>query len=93
MLNGFELYKRYTTIGTTAGRNTPQWEYAQTLNEAFQAVGITRLFDMLEEAEREGKCIELTYQDPAEFTFHLPCGIKLVNRDYLTNTYNQRLPI
>lgn len=74
-MNGFYLYKMYVSRGENARRDTPDWCYSQLLTEAFYLVGVTELFDKLEQAEITGQRINLVY--PANGP-QLPCGIELV---------------
>ncbi|QJD79086.1 hypothetical protein [Spirosoma rhododendri] len=84
-MNGFELYKKYMTIGESAKRGTPEWTYAQTLTEAFYIVGVTYLFDMLEKAEEQGLCIEVVYSESAVSDMMPACGIQLASREPVSN--------
>lgn len=67
-MNGFQLYKQYMTRAEAAGRGTPAWAYGQLLVTAFELVGVTRLFDMLEQADVLGGnwrwCIGLRGKEP-----------------------------
>ena len=77
-MNGFQLYKHYVSKSETAAWGTADWRYGQLLISAFYLVGITRLFDMLEQAEALGCRIELVYAHQDGATPPLPTGIGLV---------------
>lgn len=64
--------------GESARRGTPAWCYSQLLTKAFYLVGVTELFDKLEQAELTGKRIDLVYPDYTDCSPPIPCGIKLV---------------
>lgn len=91
MMNGFELYRKYMTIGESSKRDTPEWLYAQTLTEAFYIVGVTHLFDMLEKAEEQGMRIEISCSDSATPDMMPPCGIQLVSREPVTDRFDGRV--
>lgn len=80
-MNGLQLYQKYTALGRSAGWNSGEQAYAQTLDEVFWLIGCTRLFDLLEEAEATNQWIAVTYlptfpgQHPSlnSFTIQLNC--------------------
>jgi len=78
-MDGFYLYKHYTGCGKLARRGTSDWQYGQLLTEAFYLVGITKLFDMLEQAEQVGKRIELVYSAYSETGIPMPSDIQLID--------------
>lgn len=78
-MNGFYLYKTYVSRGEAARRGTPDWCYGRLLTQAYYTVGVTALFDMLEQAELLGKCIDLVYSPYSDYSPPIPCGIKLVD--------------
>jgi hypothetical protein len=90
-MNGFELYKKYITIGEASKRDTPEWSYAQTLTEAFYVVGVTYLFDMLEKAEEQGMRIEIVCSDSTGQDMKSPCSIQLVSREPVTGKFDNRI--
>lgn len=77
-MNGFQLYKEYVARGERANRGTSDWNYGQVLTSAFYLVGITRLFDMLEQAEVLGCRIRLVYSLPVDSGVPTPCGIEMI---------------
>lgn len=77
-MNGFQLYKEYVARGERADRGTSDWSYGQVLVSAFYLVGITRLFDMLEQAETLKCRIRLVYSLQADSGAPTPCGIELI---------------
>lgn len=80
-MNGFQLYKQYVSKSETAAWGTADWRYGQLLISAFYLVGITPLFDMLEQAEALGCRIGLVYSHPDGATPPLPAGIELVKTE------------
>ncbi|PRY34220.1 hypothetical protein CLV58_11892 [Spirosoma oryzae] len=78
-MNGFQLYKKYITSGQNAGRDSEQWAYAQTLNEAFSLVGTTRLFNLLEQAEATNQRIVLQYPSSTEVITGEACTLQLAS--------------
>ncbi len=80
-MNGFQLYKLYVSKSETAARGTADWRYGQLLISAFHLVGITPLFDMLEQAEALGCRIGLVYSHQDGSTPPLPAGIELVRTE------------
>lgn len=81
-MNGFQLYKQYVSRAETATRGTADWHYGQVLTSAFYLVGVTTLFDMLEQAEAQGYRIGLVYSCQEATTPPLPSGIELVKAEY-----------
>ncbi|WP_288423572.1 hypothetical protein [uncultured Spirosoma sp.] len=63
-MDGYQLYKKYTMAGQLANWDSDAWHYGQLVHQAFYLVGITRLFDLLEQAEADGKRLELLYAAP-----------------------------
>ncbi len=63
-MDGYQLYKKYTTAGQLASWDSDARQYGQLVHQAFYLVGITRLFDLLEQAEADGKRLELVYASP-----------------------------
>ncbi len=63
-MDGYQLYKKYTTAGQLASWDSDVRQYGQLVHQAFYLVGITRLFDLLEQAEADGKRLELVYSSP-----------------------------
>ncbi len=63
-MDGYQLYKKYTTAGQLASWDSDARQYGQLVHQAFYLVGITRLFDLLEQAEADGKRLELIYSSP-----------------------------
>ncbi len=80
-MNGFQLYKHYVSRSETASWGTADWRYGQLLTTAFYLVGVTPLFDMLEQAEALGCRIGLVYAHPDDPASPLPTGIELVRTD------------
>lgn len=83
-MNGFQLYKEYVAKGERADRGTSDWSYGQVLVSAFYLVGITQLFDMLEQAETLGCRIRLIYSFQADSGAPTPCGIELIATEQQT---------
>lgn len=83
-MNGFQLYKKYITLGQNAGRSSEQWAYAQTLNEAFCLVGTTRLFNLLEQAEATNQRILLQYPSSTEVITGEACTLQLASWESVT---------
>jgi hypothetical protein len=83
-MNGFQLYKKYVALGQSAGRNSEQWAYAQTLNEAFCLVGTTRLFNLLEQAETINQRIVLQYPSSTEVITGEACTLQLASWESIT---------
>ncbi len=80
-MNGFQLYKHYVSKSETSAWGTADWRYGQLLISAFYLVGITPLFDMLEQAEALGCRIGLVYSHQDGPTPPLPTGIELVRAE------------
>jgi hypothetical protein len=80
-MNGFQLYKHYVSRSEAAAWGTADWRYGQLLTSAFYLVGITPLFDMLEQAEVLGCRIGLVYSHQDNPASALPTGIELVRTD------------
>ncbi len=80
-MNGFQLYKHYVSRSEVAAWGTADWRYGQLLISAFYLVGITPLFDMLEQAEALGCRIGLVYSHSDGTTPPLPAGIELVKTE------------
>jgi len=64
LMDGYQLYKNYTTAGQLASWDSDARQYGQLVHQAFYLVGITRLFDLLEQAYADGKRLELVYSAP-----------------------------
>lgn len=86
-MNGFQLYKQYITKAERSHRESADWRYGNVLSSAFYLVGVTRLFDMLEQAETLGCRIGLVYAQAGESTSPLPCGIELVSSENAGNPF------
>ncbi len=80
-MNGFQLYKQYVSRSEVAAWGTADWRYGQLLISAFYLVGITPLFDMLEQAEALGCRIGLVYSHQDGSMPPLPAGIELVGTE------------
>ncbi len=89
-MNGFQLYKQYITQAERSHRESADWRYGNLLSSAFYLVGVTRLFDMLEQAETLGCRIGLVYAQSSESTFPLPCGIELVSSENAGNPFSHQ---
>lgn len=63
-MDGYQLYKKYTMAGQQSTWDSDACQYGQLVHQAFYLVGITRLFDLLEQAEADGKRLELLYAAP-----------------------------
>ncbi|WP_288424267.1 hypothetical protein [uncultured Spirosoma sp.] len=86
-MNGFQLYKQYITKAERSQRESADWRYGNLLSMAFYLVGVTRLFDMLEQAETTGCRIGLVYAQASESASPLPCGIELVSSENAANPF------
>jgi hypothetical protein len=86
-MNGFQLYKQYITKAERSHRESADWRYGNLLSSAFYLVGVTRLFDMLEQAETLGCRIGLVYAQSGESASPLPCGIELVSPENAGNPF------
>lgn len=86
-MNGFQLYKQYVSRAETATRGTADWVYGQVLTSAFYLVGITPLFDMLEQAEAMGCRIGLVYSFQGGTMPPLPSGIELVKAECVSTPF------
>ncbi len=91
-MNGFQLYKKYIALGHNAGRNSVQWAYAQTLNEAFCLVGTTRLFNLLEQAEVTNQRIVLQYPSSTEVITGDACTLQLASWESVVKPVD-RIPV
>lgn len=78
-MDGYQLYKKYTTAGQLATLDSDTWQYGQLVHQAFHLVGITRLFDLLEQAEASGRRLELIYRVVVAGRPPVPCDVQLVD--------------
>ena len=77
-MTGQAIYRRYNQEALSTKPGSDVWTYAQTLRTAYAVVGPEILYPMLEEAERTGQQIELTYPISPEEGLSEPTGIRLV---------------
>lgn len=78
-MDGCQLYQQYTKAGQLACRDSDAWHYGHLLQRAFHIVGITRLFDLLEQAEAGGQRIDLVFTSTYDGALPVATDIKLVN--------------
>ncbi|OZI08553.1 hypothetical protein BWI93_08645 [Siphonobacter sp. BAB-5385] len=76
-MTGKQLFDKYQTDGRAAHVGSEEREYGGLLLTALMTVGKEELFAKLEEAEKTGKKVALTY--PAESVPAEPNGIMLVD--------------
>ncbi len=79
MKNGFSLYKDYLSASQVAKRDSFAWQYGQLLTEAFYLVGVRKLFDLLEQADKTGQHIELVYAPSDGVTLPVAFDIRLAD--------------
>lgn len=89
--NGFQLYKDYISRGEVAPRYTAEWRYSQLLTQAFYVVGITRLFDLLEQAELSGQRVDLVYEHQGESGLVVAHDISLVDRQPFSSSATESI--
>lgn len=78
-MNGLLLYKHYTAAGQLADRDSDAWHYGRLLRQAFHIVGITRLFDLLEQAEAVSQRIDLVFTSTYDGQLPVPTDVRLIN--------------
>ncbi len=79
MKNGFSLYKHYLSASQVAKRGSFAWQYGQFLTEAFYLVGVQKLVDLLEQADKTGQHIELVYAPSDGVTISTTFDIRLAD--------------
>ncbi len=79
-MNGYQLYQHYTKAGQVARRDSDVWYYGQLLQRAFYLVGITRLFDLLEQAEASNKQVGLVYTSGSTGGLPMAGDIELIDQ-------------
>lgn len=78
-MDGYQLYKKYTTAGQLAALDSDVWQYGQLVHLAFHLVGITRLFDLLEQAEATNRRLELVYSATGVGRAPVPSDVQLTD--------------
>lgn len=78
-MNGYQLYQQYTQAGQLAERDSDAWCYGHLLHRAFYVVGITRLFDLLEQAQLTNQRVGLVYTSLSTASPLVPNDIELVD--------------
>jgi hypothetical protein len=86
-MNGFQLYQQYLAKAERSHRDSADWRYGNLLSTAFYVVGVTRLFDMLEQAETLGCRIGLVYSQQIGTMPPSPCEIELVYSECGSSSY------
>ncbi len=79
-MNGYQLYQHYTQAGQLAYRDSDAWCYGQLLQRAFYVAGITRLFDLLEQAEGTNKRLGLVYTSEVNGGAPIANDIELIDQ-------------
>jgi hypothetical protein len=89
-MNGFQLYRQYMEKAERSERESAEWKYGQVLNSAYYLVGVTRLFDTLEEAEALGCRIGLQYSLQGGATPPVPCDIELITVENTSSPFTHQ---
>lgn len=79
-MDGYQLYKKYTTAGQLAPQDSDVWQYGQLVHLAFHLVGITRLFDLLEQAEASNRRLEMVYSVAGVGRAPVPSDVLLIDK-------------
>lgn len=80
-MNGYQLYRQYMDKAERSERESVDWLYGKVLSSAYYLVGITRLFDTLEQAEMLGCRIGLVYSLQGVAIPPVPYDIELVTAE------------